>query len=87
MQFFQPIHSCSYPPEKRIDIKAKSKKKIVEKSKTDRQKDGFLRSQNRTRDLSITSIAITVERDKPTTPSGDVSENPSVNRGLDLRFE
>jgi hypothetical protein len=56
---------------------------MVEKSKKEHQKNGFLRSQNRTRDLSITNIAITVERDKPTTPSGDVSENPSVNRGLD----
>lgn len=36
-----------------------------------KKEDVVLRSQNRTRDLSIT-IAITVERDKPTTPSGGI---------------
>ena len=35
------------------------------------QQKGCLRSQNRTRDLSVT-IDITAERDKPTTPSGGV---------------
>ena len=53
--------SCNYARDEPVLLEASAK--------TQKEITHVLRSQNRTRDLSIT-IAITVERDKPTTPSG-----------------